>query len=894
MRGWRDAFTWIFRTGKAEAELDEEIRSHLAIEECQRLEAGESAEQARSAARRGFGNELLVKETTRRVWLWRWLEDAWRDLGYGARVLRKNPGFACVAILTLALGIGCNTAIFSIINAVLLKPLPFYQPDRLIYLRETQPSAGYQEMTLNGQDYLDWKAANKTLEDATFYDSGQNYSISNAGSPETVRVGATEANFFQVLRVKPILGRAFARGEDTTGKNNVVVLGEAFWRQHYAGRTDAIGSTLLLDRRPFTVVGVVPAWLDLPHRAQLWIPLNMDEQRKDERANHSYRGIGRMKPGVTLAQTRADLEIISARLAAQYPQSNHGEGPLLTPLQERFTNDSRQQLLVLMAAVTLVLLIACSNVANLLLVRASGRQREMALRTALGASRIRLVRQLLTESVLLSLLGAGLGLLLAAGCISLIQAAAQLPIPRLTPIQVDWRVLAFAGIVSVAVGLMFGMAPAFHIRMEQTATGLRLALQNLSSSRTRTRVRDALVVAEITLSLALLMGAGLLLRSFALMRSADIGVQRQRVTTLALVLPTKAYETVASRENFYEQLLEKVSHEPGVESAALSLVLPLEGTRGRSVGPVGSTNLQDYHPVEWNVVTENYFNVLRIPLITGRIFTGLDLRIAAEQESRMMKLAEHDPKARSNAAIPMIVNRTLAQQLFPGQNAVGKKVSLWGETADIIGVVGDVKQIDIREPALPEAYGPFTTEMSNHFYPTRLLIRSSTAVPAVLGAARHDLAELDASLSFFDIRSMDDVVAENMLDTTVQTMLLGIFAALALLLAAIGLHGVMAYAVAQRTREIGIRLALGAQPRAVMGLILQRGARLALAGVVLGTPITFALTRLLSKLLFGIGANDLATFATVALLLAGVAMAACYFPARQAMRVDPNIALRCE
>ena len=890
---WRDRLTWIFRRGKAESDLDQEISAHLAIEERQRREAGESPAAARAAARRDLGNELLVKEAVRNVWNWQWVEDLFRDLAYGARVLRKNPGFAAVAILTLALGIGCNTAMFSIINSVLLRPLPFRDSGRLIYMLESQPSDGYAVTSLNGQDYLDWKAQTRTLEDATLFGSAQNFNVSGAGEAETVRVAGMEANFLSLLGIQPVRGRSFAAGEDTTGKNKVIILGYAFWQQHYGGRDNAVGATLSLDAQPYTVVGVLPPWFNLPTGTQLWVPLDMNEQRKEPRVNHSYRAIGRMKPGITLAQAQTDLDAISAHLAEQYPESNHGETAWLQPLKERFTSDSRQQLILLMGAVALVLLVACANVANLLLARATGRQREMALRAALGARRVRLIRQLLTESVLLSVLGAALGVLLAAACISAIQKSPNLPIPQQSPIRMDWMVLAFAGMVSIIVGLLFGLAPALQISVRRLSHELKTAAQNISPSEAwRSRLRDGLVVAEIALSLALLMGAGLLLRSFVHLRSAEIGVARQNVTTLALVLPKNAYKGVAIRHNFYRQLLELLGHEPGMDSAAISLVLPLEGSRGRTVEVIGQGPKK--HAIEWNVVTENYFHVLGIPLLAGRTFNTHDLEAAAQSQARLEPIRDRDPDSKEPASYPIVINHALANSIFHGEDAVGKSLKMGPDMCEIIGVVGDVKQQSIREPAYPEAYGPLTVEISNHWYPAQISIRSSMAKSAVISAARYNLGQLDQNLSFFNIRTLDELIADNMQDTSLQTVLLGSFAGMALLLAAIGIYGIMAYSVAQRTREIGIRMALGAHPRAVLGMIMERGGRLTLAGIILGAPAAFGLATLMSKLLFGVGPADPLTFAAVALLLALVAMAACCIPARRAMCVDPMVALRYE
>ncbi len=690
-------------------------------------------------------------------------------------------------------------------------------------------------------------------------------------------------------------GRAFAPGEDTSGKNHVAVIGYAFWQQHYGGRADAVGATLSLDSTPYTVVGIMPAWMNLPTRTQLWVPIDMSGQRKEPRGNHSYRGVARLKAGITVAQARADLETISARLSELYPQSNHGVGPILRPLKELFTSDSREQLLVLMAAVALVLLVACANVANLLLARATGRQREMALRATLGVRRLRLIRQLLAESVLLSFLGAALGVFMASTVVSFVQKSANLPIPRQTPIQMDWSVLAFAGVVSIAVGLMFGMAPAFHFSVAKLALELKAAAQNVASTGGwRNRLRDALVVGEIALSLALLMGAGLLLRSFVHMRATDIGVARQNVVTFDLVLPPANYKTTAARQNFYQRLLDLVATGPGVQTAAVSLELPLEAGRGRSIKLSGQTGNGQEHAIIWNVVTNDYFRTMGIPLLSGRTFTTQDQENTGPVVDRLLALEEQDPNSKETGTYPVIINLTLAKTFFPGQDAVGKTILMGNQIGQIVGVVGDVKQSSIREPAQPEAYGPLTAEINNHWFPAAISIRSTAPTTAVTAAVRNDLAQLDRNLSLFNVRTMEEVIADNMQDTSLQTVLLGAFAGMALLLAAIGLYGVMAYAVAQRTREIGIRMALGAHPRSVLGMVMGRGARLILIGVALGIPAALVLTRGMTKLLYGIGATDPLTFVAVAALLALVALTACYIPARRAMHVDPMVALRYE
>jgi predicted permease len=823
------------------------------------------------------------------------------DIRYGLRMLLKTPGFTAVAVLTLALGIGANTAIFSVINSFLLRPLPFRDPGRLVQLWETESAPGNYPLT--GPDYLDWQTQNRTLEATSFFSWDRSFNASGAGEAESAVAISTQANFFSVLGVSPILGRAFDVGEDQQGKNHVAILSYAFWQRHFGGAPDVLGKTIELNNEAYTVIGVMPTWFNFPSApiatTDIWTPYDMSPKNLGVRGEHSYRAIGRLKSGVTLDQARADLQNVAKQLEKQYPNSNEKVSAVVVPLKEQLTGNSRPALLILFGAVALVLLVACANVANLLLARATGRQREIAVRGVLGASRWRLMRQLLTESLLLSLTGAALGLAGAWWCVAFLQSAKEFPLPKANPVELDFTVLTFTIGVSILVGVLFGLAPALQVSQVDLTEELKSsALSVLSPSGSRRVLRDALVVGEIAVSLALLVGAGLLLRSFAKMRRADIGVQAQNVTTMGIVLPPAKYTTLAARRTFFDQLTDRVGRVPGVEAVAVSSEIPLEG------GTNGYVTLLDRKDpalesqlVEWNYITSDYFRAFGIPFIQGRNFSPEEVQRSADVNLKLDELYRLNPEMESappDLTLDTIINREMARTFFPNQDPIGKVFKVHGVVVTIIGVVGDVKQSGIREKAFPAAYFPLVATLDGLGFRGRVTVKTSMAPARVLGAVRGEIRALDGSLAIFRPRMMDDVVAESMQDTSLEAFLLGFFAALALMLAAVGIYGVMAYLVTQRTREIGIRMALGAQRKDVLHLVLGHGTKLTLIGVAIGIAIALALTELLRSLLFGVSATDPVTFSAVAILLAAVALTACYLPARRASQVDPMVALRYE
>ncbi len=821
-----------------------------------------------------------------------------QDLKYGIRMLAKSPGFTAIAIMTLALGIGANTAIFSVINSVLLRPLPFKDPGRLVQLWETESAPGNYPFT--GPDYLDWQAQNQTLEASSLYTWDRGVNASGSGEPETASVIAAQANFFSVLGVQPRMGRAFASDEDQPGKTHLAILSYSFWQRHFGGDLGAIGKNIELNSEAYAVIGVMPRSFNFPPSTDIWTPFEMSAKNLGPRGSHSYRALGRLKPGVTVGQAQAELATIAKHLEQEYPGTNEKVSAIVVSMKEEITKSSREQLCVLLGAVALVLLIACANVANLLLARATGRQREVALRAVLGATRWRVVRQLLTESILLSLSGAALGLAAAWWCVSLLEAAKTLPIPRENPVQIDFTVLFFTIAVSVLVGLLFGLAPALHASQLDLSEELKSSAQAVvSASGWRRVTRDVLVIGEIATSLALLVGAGLLLRSFARLRNSEIGVQAQNVLTMGVNLPEKKYATLAARREFFDQLLERVERSPGIVAASVSTEIPLEGgTNGYITVDGRDDSALRNQLFEWNYITPDYFRAFGVPFLEGRNFSPAEIVRTGEVNLKIDELfsAPNPPKELPKDLVWVaVINRAMARMVWPNQDPIGKAFKTGGALpVTVIGVVGDVKQSGIREAAIPQAYFPVTGALDNANWGWRLTVKTTAAPLSSLGAIRSSLGSLDSSLAIFKPRTMADVIADAMQDTSLQTFLLAVFAALAALLAVVGLYSVMAYLVTQRTHEIGVRMALGAQQADVLQLVLRHGSKLILVGVGTGIVAALVLTRLMSRLLYGVTATDPATFAAVAILLAAVAVAACYIPARRASRVDPMVALRYE
>ena len=799
-----------------------------------------------------------------------------QDLRYGVRMLVKNPGFAFVAVLTLALGIGANTAIFSIVNAVLLQPLPFSEPDRLVWVWGNIRNGGNRAST-SPLDYLDYREQNTTFEHfAATFSVPVSFNLTGSGEPERLQGQAATGNFFQALGVNPALGRTFLLENEEPGRDQVAVLSHKLWQRRFGGDPSLIGKTVSLDGKSFEVIGVMPASFNFPRDSELWTPMNFQiAAGMKQRKAHFLRPVGRLKPGVTLAQAQADMDAVAGRLEAQYPESNSGWNLRMVPLRQQLVGNIRPTLRVLFGAVGLVLLIACVNVANLLLVRASSRQKEIAVRMALGAGRFRIVRQMLTESMLLALAGGTLGVFLAAWGVDLIVAFSGNDIPPTAQIGIDGVVLVFTLCVSLLTGVLFGLVPALPATQPaKLSETLKEGGRGSGQGSSKNRTRNLLVVLETAIAVVLLIGAGLLIRSFIRLENVGPGFDAANVLTLRIDLPGEKYNLPEKSASFWEQLQEHIAALPGVEAVGMNTELPLSGQPNDTPFSVeGRPSVQPTHQfgADFRRVNQDYLRSLRIPLKRGRDFTAQEVRQGAHV---------------------VLISEALAEGVFPDEDPLGKRLLLGLDEKtpfEIIGIVGDIRHRTLEADPFATMYLPVPgTPWTN------LTIKVAGDPLNLAAAVREEVQAIDPDQPIAAVRTMEQVVAESIGAPRYRTLLLGLFALVALLLAAIGIYGVTSYAVAQRTHEIGIRMALGAQPRAVHRLVIGQGIRLALVGVGAGLIGAFALTRLLAGLLFGVTATDPLTFTGVAVILTAIALLACWIPARRAARVDPMIALRHE
>jgi putative ABC transport system permease protein len=822
------------------------------------------------------------------------MDTIWHDIRYGFRVLARKPGFTVVAILTLALGIGANSAIFSVVDAVLLRPLPFREPGQLVQVWMTEDAPG--NFPLTGADYLDWQAQNHTFEQMSVYTFQESFNASGSGEPERVSAVEIQANYFATLGVQPLMGRGFLAGEDQTGRNRVALLSYGFWQRHFGGQANVLNNSLELNGEPYQVVGVMPAWFRIPGGADLWFPIDASLKNLGPRGEHHLRALGRVKTGVSVAQARADLLALSQRLEQQFPDSNRKVNAIVVPLKEQIIGNSSSQIWLMFGAVALVLLIACANVANLLLARATDRRREVAVRAAMGAERGRLVRQLLTESVLLSTMGAIPGVTLAYYCVYFLNASHRIPFPQPNPVTVNPIVLLFTLGVSVVIGLLFGLAPAIqtsHINLsEELKSGGKMA----ATVTTRSRVlRNALVVTEVALSLALLASAGLLLRTFSNLRDVKVGTNTERVLAASVLLPAKGYASPDQQRNFYRLLVERLANSPGVRAAAASTELPLEGGNNGYIQIEGQIDKSMAGPlVEWTSITPDYFQTMEVPLLAGRGFTEADLESTAEAARKLRALPD-DAKPDIHFELITVISETMARRFWPNQDPIGKVFRRGGSIpCRVIGVAGDTKIFGLRQPPIPQAYFPLPWALGIRPWPIAVVAQSAGQAEELANTVRTAVKSLDATLAVFQVRTMQQITANAMSGESDQTALLGTFAGLAMLLAAVGIYGVMSYLVTQRRGEIGIRMALGAGRGDVIWMVLRQGLTLAAAGIVLGLAGALATTRLLGSLLFGVKPNDPVTLLMVSALMAGIAILACVIPAFRAMQVNPVIALRYE
>ncbi len=796
-----------------------------------------------------------------------------QDLRYGARMLLKSPGFTVVAIIALALGIGANTAIFSVVNAVLLRPLAYLKADEIVYFTGVNTAKGISRSNISAPDYVDWTKQNKVFAQMAAFVTGGAI-LTGTNEPERVPRAAVTASFFNVLGVQPVLGRAFLAEEDQPNSQQVAVLSYGLWKRRFGSDANIIGNKITVSGRIMTVVGVMPAGYEFPEQTQIWTSLRLDASN-EKRDNRAYEAIGRIKPDVSLEQAQAQISTINAQLAKSYEETNNGWDIKLVRLHERLVGDVRPSLLALLGAVAFVLLIACANVANLLLARASARQKEMAVRTALGASRLRVVRQLLTESVLLSLMGGTLGLLLSVWLTDFLIALSPADTPRFSEINLDYRVLGFTMIVSCLTGVLFGLAPALQASKIDLNEALKEGGRGMSESHRRNRLRSLLVVSEIALSLMLLVGAGLLIKSFQHLRDVKPGFTPEHVLTMIVPLPSAKYHEPQQRADFYRQLVERVKALPGVASAGMVLNLPLNGG-GFSVW---RSFIREGHPMtteesanaSYLVTTPDYFRTMEIPLLAGRNFNDRDTE---------------------NSPMVVIISETMARRYFGSkEDAIGKRITM-EFPREIVGVVGDTKPSTLDADAAAQTYVAYTQDAT--WNSMALAVRTNGEPTLMTAAVRHEVLAIDKDQPIYNIKTMEDVVINSVGSRRVSVLLFSVFASIALVLAALGIYGVMAYSVAQRTHEIGVRLALGAQMSDILRLVIRQGMTLALIGVGAGLVGALFLTRVMRSLLFGVSATDPFIFALVAVLFGIVALAACYIPARRATRVDPMIALRHE
>lgn len=865
----------LFQRKSVESELDDELRAHFDRQVQKHVESGLTLDEARRRARLEFGGFEQVKEECRDARGVSFIETTLQDLRYSLRMLRKSPGFAAVAVVTLALGIGANTAIFSVVNAVLLRPLPYPDADRVVAVGERWMGGGGD---LAPPDYLDIAAENHAFEQMAAYKSG-NFNLSAGPRPERVAGTVITTNTFSLLRVQPVLGRSFLASDGGPAGHRTVVLGYTLWQARFGGQPDVIGEKISLNDEPYTVVGVMPRRFDFPDGAQLWVPPRFAVPDHPLRPNvdpatmtgsHYFDSIARLRAGVSVAQARADVDAVIRHIEERRPDTEARDGAWIETLHQVQVGDMRSALLVLLAAVGLVLLIACANVANLLLTRGAGRRKEMAIRSALGAGRTAIARQLFTESLLLAAAGGGLGIVLASwGTVPL---AGLMPEDLRNVVQtgVDGRVLAFTAVASLLGAIFFGLTPA----LEGTRFAPMEALKETGRSTApgRHRVQRALVVAESALAVVLLVAAGLLVKSFLRLTEVDGGFDPTRVVTLKVSLPGARYPDAAAQNLFVRQVLDRIKTLPGVESASVTTRLPLgggESHRGIQIEGRPSRPGEDLDTF-YSVVAPGYFHTLGIPILRGRDFT------------------DHD-----DAIWPrvVIINNSMARTFWPGADPVGKRVSMDDKPLEIVGVVGDTHQRDLTGAVEPMMYAPYTQDPWPFL---TVAVRAAGDPGSLMTEAEGAVHAVDKDEAVFDVETMSEVVDASVSPRRFYMLLLGIFALVALSLAAVGLFGVVSFGVVQRTQEIGIRLALGAQRSAVLGMVVGEGLRLTLLGLAVGLAAAAALTRLMASLLYSVRPSDPETFLCVSLLLVAVAALASYIPARRATRVDPIVALRHE
>ncbi len=886
-------FAKFFRRRRKSADFSTEIQAHIQWEEERLREQGLSPEEAHNAAYRAFGNVTKTQESFYESYRWLWFDHLWQDFRYATRMLRKSPGFTAIAVLTLALGIGATTAVFSLVNVVLLKPLPFPHAERIVFPWRLSPpglNIGYDILPWARFDFLFFSSESKSFEHLAAFQS-DTFTLTGSGDPVLLDGLRVSAEFFPALGVSPALGRTFTDEEDSPGHEHEVILSDALWRERFGADPGVVGRTLEFNGAPYTVIGVMPRGFAFPRanempdsfdfapRCLLWIPIALNRGPLIPNEPYGLAVVGRLKPGVTVAQSQAEMNILGKRLEAFYTDRKAWFNSRVTSLPHQAAGDTRQPLLLILAAVGVVLLIACSNVASLLLTRSLARKRELSLRAALGAKNSRLICQLLTESIVLAGVGGLAGILLAQSAIYFVKIFGPSSIPRLSETSLDIRVCAFALGITLLTGVLFGLAPVFAATHGRLVESLKEGGQRSGSSRLAQKARQFLVVSQIALALVLVIAAGLLTRTFYRLLTVDPGFRPAHVLTFEVALSPLKYPDTPHIVSFYHETLRRLQAMPGIQSAGITEILPMggaaDGNRIRIPGRAPKSSA-DVPVSNYAVISPGYFSAAGTPILRGRPFLESDT-------------ADSMPVT--------VISEDMASEFWPGQDPLGKQVGPKDTkypAATIVGIAADIKHASLREAPIPEMFVPYTQKEWLPLLTMDILLRTTQDPASVTESARETIRSIDPDVPMAAVKPLADVVADSMTGPRFSMLLLGAFAALALLLATIGMYGVISYGVAQRTQEIGIRMALGAQRSDVSKMVVGDGIRLAAFGVGVGLIAAFAVTRSMKSFLYGVQATDPLTFASVAVLLVFIALLASYIPARRAMRVDPMVALRHE
>jgi putative ABC transport system permease protein len=870
---WRN----LLHKDRVDHEFTEELKTYLDMLTETKIKQGLTAREARRSALIELGGVEQVQEKVREIRMGQFIETTWRDVRLGVRTLVHSPIFTAVTVLSLALGIGANTAIFSVVNSLLLRPLPYPEPEQIVHVWHTPPQQsfpGLDRFSVSPANYIDWKAQSSAFEQMAVYNYA-GLSLSTGNDPLPLIGAAVSSDFFSVLRSNVMQGRIFSPDEERLGRDQVVVISHGLWQRALGANPNIIGQTLTLNSRSFTVVGIMPAGFEFPREAELWVPLAWDDKERQVRSIHDYLVVARLKPNISPEQAQAEMSTISSRLEQQYPEENTGWGAVVIPLREDLVGDIRPALLVLFCAVGFVLLIACANVANLMLARGANRQKEMAVRIALGAGRARLVRQLLTESVLLAVAGGLLGLLLAVwGSRMLVRLGS---LPNSGDIGIDTWALGFTLLVSFAAGIIIGIVPALQFTRTSISETLKQGAGRTGGSPIKQHTRKALVVSEVALSLVLLIGAGLMIRSFWKLQNVDPGFDTRNGLTMSVVLTPIRYPEPHQRLAFFDRAIEQIRAVPGVVAVGATTKIPLTGggsTQPFTIEGRPAAAIAEQPMAQTRYISPDYFRAIGIPLRQGRFFSDYD---------------------RDNSLPVIIISEAMARRFWPGENPIGRRLtpSFHPEQGarEIVGIVGDVKTSGMDVDSSAMMYLPYKQAALPFI---SFVVRTASNPESLVQPVSKAIYSIDKEQALTDVQTMDQVLMKSLSDRRFNMTLLLAFAGVALVLAAVGVYGVMNYTVTLRRRELGIRMALGAETMDVLRLVLRQGLTLTLIGVAAGLISAYALTRLMASLLYGVTATDYLTFITVPAVLIVVGLAASYVPARRATKVSPTIALRTE